>query len=341
MATWEGLPLIAQDEIKKVNKKVQIPLLLGQWGCTDKVMELRPHLEYRTACWFRGGDNPSGLGITFYPDQQKWYCTDFTQRTFTSIDLLDFATKHLNIPFKRAIEDMVFASGDELDLESMRDNATVRKSLDTPQPMNTEVMSVFKYGLHPYWYKRGYTPEIAKEFMLGYSFDYPMNNRLIIPILDEMNNLVAVQGRAMDDFEVPKYRFLDGTGESAKIVLYNGRKAYENVQEMPVKWLGVVESANSVWRAYQYGYKNFVATLSTNVTARQQWLIKQFNCPVMIMFDYDEVTGSGQAAAGILARSLIDKGIEVYLCNIGFHADPSDLTHDQFNQTIANALKYQ
>jgi DNA primase len=338
---WEVLPLIAQDEIRAINKRVQIPLLLGQWGCTDHINELRPHVEYRTTCWFRGGDNPSGLGITFYPNSQKWYCTDFTQKTFTSIDLLEFATKHLNISFKRAVEDMVFCSGQELNIEDMRENASFKERLEDPKPMNVGVMELFKYGLHPYWMKRSYTPEIAKHFHLGYSFDQPMPNRLIIPILDEQNRLVAVQGRAMRDDIVPKYMFLDGTGESAKLVLYNGRPAFEHIQAMEQKWIGIVEGATSVWRAHQYGYRNFVSTLSTSVTRRQKWLLKSYGCPIIIMFDYDEVTGSGQTAAVMLARELCSEGIDVYVCNIGFHADPSDLTESQFHETISKAMKYQ
>src|SRR5699024_2013146 len=129
----------------------------------------------------------------------------------------------------------------------------------------------FEYGLHPYWHGRGYTPDVAVKFNIGWCNWVELKGRLTISIFDEKRNLVSVQGRATDERLEPKYLFMDGTVESAKLTLYNYQHA--RIRGMERGWIGVVEGATDVWRAHQYGYHNFLSTLSTSVTNRQLELL--------------------------------------------------------------------
>lgn len=337
--------MITQDEIKYLNKQVQIPLLLTfLGGPVPKQMGSKP--DWRCNAWWRGGDNPHGVGITYNYEVGKWYITDFTGRSCVNLDLLDFMTKVLGMPFRKALDQLIFASGKDngyegsgIDLDHY--NLEQPKKLERPEPIDPAIYNTFEKGLHTYWVGRGYTPEIAEKFKLGWCTYGEMKDRLTIPITDERGYLVSVQGRTLDDRIEPKYKFLEGTGESAKLTLYNYGRAFNNALDRG--WIGVTEGANAVWRADQYGYQNFVGTLSTSVTDRQLDLLMHVRTNIVIMFDFDGTeTMAGQIASISLANRLLQKGHNgVYICNIGFPADPEDLTLDQWTMTLKNAIKYQ
>lgn len=342
--------MITQDEMKELNKKVDIGALLTFLGAPIKNLNdlHRKGVDYRINAWFRGGDNPNGVGITYYFDEGKWRVTDFTGRSFSNFDLIDFMTKVLKIPFRQAVDHIVFAAGKKNGFEGRASgsiesrNITPFKKLERPAPIDPRVMGIFEQGLHPYWSSRGFTKEIADKFELGFCTAQYGNvkHRLTIPIYDDVNRLCAIQGRTTDDEVEPKYTYADGQqGESAKLTLYNyvGAQYYGKQRG----WVGVVESANGVWRAEMYDYKNFMATLSTTVTERQVELLVRLGMNVIIFFDFDPAhTMAGQIGAINLAKRLHQRRVNTWICNIGFVADPADLTADQFRMTLKNAFPY-
>lgn len=338
--------MVTQEEIKKLNQQVQIPLLFTFLGADPKnIKQLGRKPDYRCNAWWRGGDNLHGAGITYNYEMSKWYVTDFTGKTFSNYDLLDFMTKILGMPFRKSLDLIIFASGKDNGYDDTNTLPDLTKPLEPkierPVPIDPAIYGTFEKGLHPYWQNRGYTPEIAERFKLGWATYGELKDRLTIPITDEYGRLISVQGRTMDDRIEPKYKYLEGTGESAKLTLYNYGRAYNSAQERG--WIGVTEGANAVWRAYQYGYENFCGSLSTSVTERQIDLLMYANCNIVIMYDFDaSETMAGQIASVSLGNKLLQRGHQgVYICNIGFHADPEDLTLDQWVMTLKNAIHYK
>jgi len=336
--------------MKELNKKVDIGLLLTFLGAPIKnLIDLnRKGVDYRINAWYRNGDNSNGLGITYDFDKCKWLCTDFTGREFGKIDLIDFMTKVLNIPFRKAIDHLTFAAGKKNGFDE-RASRSVESlgvqplhKLERPVPIDPKVLGIFEYGLHPYWQNRGFTPEIAKTFELGFcSAQYGnLKHRLTIPVYDELNRLVAVQGRTLDDNEEPKYTYGDGSqGESSKLTLYNYNRAKYYGQQRG--WVGVVEGAPNVWRATQYDYKNFVGTMSTSVTDRQVAMLVALKLNIVIFFDYDPPeTMAGQIGAIKLAKRLKAAGVNVWIVNPRMICDPADLTLQQFTMSMKGAMEY-
>lgn len=341
-----GDNLITQGEIKALNAKVQVPLFLMFLGAN--IREIKPnrnHTEYRLPAYFRGGDNPAGLLVKYDFNDEKWRITDMTNRSIVNLDLIDFAIEVGGKGFRDAVDLMIQCSGKDNGYSNIKTIDEI--NLSSPQPMKKRaesmdkgILDTFEYGLHPYWHGRGYTPDVAEKFKLGWCNWGELKGRLTIPIFDEKRNLVSVQGRATDERLEPKYLFMDGTGESAKLTLYNYQHA--RIRGMERGWIGVVEGATDVWRAHQYGYHNFLSTLSTSVTNRQLELLVRTELNVVIMFDFDDTpTMPGQIGAIKLAESLKERNHDgVYVCNIGFHAGPSDLNRDTFMMTLKNAVKY-
>lgn len=336
--------MVTREEIIELNKKVQIPLLLTFLGANPHtIKQIGSKADYRCPAWFRGGDNPHGFAVTYDFYKEKWLCTDFTGKTFSNLDLIDFGIKYAGKTFREMIHYMVFFSGadDGFDGVTIPDKLEQPRILTDPIPLDPSIGETIQFGLHPYWSKQGFTPEIAKNFMLGFSNYGEMKDRLTIPVFDTHGTLIAIQGRSIDDRLEPKYRFISGTGESAKIVLYNLHRA--KFKMLKRGWLGVVEGAKSVWRAEQYGYENFVSTLATSVTDKQVELLKKCNVNIVIFYDYDATeTMSGQIGAVSLANKLVKAGIrkDIYIVNIGFHASPDELTLEQWTMSLKNAIKF-
>ena len=319
-------------DIVELNKKINIPVFLTKLGADPRSIRKLRGNDYRCPCFYRGGDNPNGLGITYHSKRQRWLITDFTHHTFGNSDIIDFAKKVANISFKEALELIQQCIGDKLIDDGRYCNKYEYKEKIIP---NT-VLELFDYGLHPYLHNRGYTPEVANHFGLGYSTVGELIDRIVIPIVNENGKLVAIQGRTFVD-EEPRYLFLDGSGGQAKETLYNLYNAKKVIQEKG--YVIVVEGAMSVFRAYQYGLKNVVATLSTSVTENQLRLLKQLNVKIILAFDFDTETQAGQLATIKTAKRLRELGVSgVYTTNIGqfgLEGAIDDLTPSE----VAKALK--
>jgi DNA primase len=340
--------MITQEEVKRLNKKVEIPILLTFLKAPISNLKKANNnmTDWRINCWWRDGDNPQGCGITFDFGRQKWLVTDFTGRTFGNIDLIDFMTKFLKIPFRQAIDHLTFACGKENGFETIENmelsGFTPKPKLEHPVPIDRNVLDTFNSGtLHQYWKGRGFDHTTAQYFGLGYCNYGFLKDRLTIPVLDEKGRLVSVQGRASNDDLEPKYLFGSSEqGESAKLTLYNFYFAWKAARERG--WVGIVESANSVWRAKQYGYDNFMATLSASMTERQAKLLMVLGVNVVLMYDHDEnQTMAGQIGTIKAANMLVERKLETWIARIGFNADPADLTSQQFQMTLKNAIIYQ
>lgn len=60
------------------------------------------------------------------------------------------------------------------------------------------------YPNHPYWISRGYSPEIIAEYQLTYR---GIDQRMVIPVMDENNGFVGMMTRATDPNDPLKYKW--------------------------------------------------------------------------------------------------------------------------------------
>lgn len=329
----KGVRLMIKTEIKELNTKINIPLFLTKLGADPRSIKKLRGNDYRCPCFWRGGDNPHGCGITFHTKKEKWLLTDFLHNTFGNVDLIDFAMKVSHCSFGKAIELLKECANGELD----GCNGYSKEYEYKEKVIHPNVLELFDYGLHPYLHQRGYTPEVAHHFGLGYSAIGELIDRIVIPIVDEKGKLVAIQGRTFVN-EEPKYLYLDGSGTQAKETLYNLYVAKKHILQKG--YVILVEGAPSVWRAYQYGIKNVVATLSTSVTERQLSLLKALNVKIIIAFDFDIETQAGQYATLKLAKRLKESNFQngVYTFNLGL-LGLSGAIDDLSIEDTAKALK--
>ncbi len=110
-------------------------------------------------------------------------------------------------------------------------------------------------------------------------------NRVMFPIFDVRNKVIAFGGRQLDDYG-PKYLNSPETAIfSKKENLYAFNLARKNITNESIF---LVEGYMDVIKLHQFGYKNTVASLGTALTFEQVKLMKKVASRLFIIYDSDD-----------------------------------------------------
>lgn len=110
-------------------------------------------------------------------------------------------------------------------------------------------------------------------------------NRVMFPIFDVRNKVIAFGGRQLDDYG-PKYLNSPETAIfSKKENLYAFNLARKNIINESIF---LVEGYMDVIKLHQFGYKNTVASLGTALTFEQVKLMKKVASKLFIIYDSDD-----------------------------------------------------
>ena len=160
-------------------------------------------------------------------------------------------------------------------------------------------------------------------------------NRLMFPILDVRNRVIAFGGRVLDDSK-PKYI------NSRENIVYNkGRNLYAMniVKSEKPKTIIMVEGYMDAVSLHQRGINNVVASLGTALTEAQGRLLRR-NCEkVIIGYDAD---GAGQAATLRGLDILNNLGCDIRILQIEGAKDPDEFVVkygvERFLKYVDNAI---
>jgi DNA primase len=134
---------------------------------------------------------------------------------------------------------------------------------------------------HAYLKERGLTPETIETFGVGFfSGKGSMSGRVVIPIHDEVGQLVAYAGRSVDGTE-PKYKLPPGFHKSQ--VLYNLHRAILRPRNAVV----VVEGFFDCMHVWGSGLA-VVALMGSNMSDAQQIGIMSHFERAVLLFDGDQ-----------------------------------------------------
>ena len=195
--------------------------------------------------------------------------------------------------------------------------------------LNNETLQSFKIGfsgkfdeLYQALKKEGFNDEEILESGLvnknenGKYIDR-YRNRLMIPIFDERNRVIAFGGRVLDDSK-PKY-----INSPENIVYSKGRHLFGlNVAKKgDTKRLLIVEGYMDAISLHQRGITNVVASLGTALTTSQGWLLRK-NCEQVILgFDSD---GAGQTAILRAMEVMQNMGCDMRVLQMSGAKDPDE-----------------
>ena len=147
--------------------------------------------------------------------------------------------------------------------------------------------------------------------------------RLIFPVINAMDEVVAFGGRVLKKTDFAKYK---NTKETA---LFNKSKTLYNInllkklrKTQTIKEVIMVEGYMDTISLYQAGFKNVVASMGTSLTQEQARLIKRYADTVLISYDGD---GAGQKANMRGLEILKDEGLNVKVVPLPEGLDPDDV----------------
>lgn len=204
--------------------------------------------------------------------------------------------------------------------------------------------------------KRGLSPTTVKKFGLGASLDFyelpkylqdkgykredlidsgvvtenkngrlidAQGGRLIFPIINAFDEVVAFGGRLLEKSDFAKYK------NTKETLLFNKSKTLYNInllkklkREQAIKDVIIVEGYMDTISLYQAGFKNVVASMGTSLTKDQARLVKRYTDNVLISYDGDF---AGQKADLRGLEILKDEALQVRVVPMPDGLDPDDV----------------
>ncbi|MFA6636287.1 MAG: DNA primase [Candidatus Omnitrophota bacterium] len=142
-------------------------------------------------------------------------------------------------------------------------------------------------------------------------------SRIIFPIYNERDTIVAFGGRVMDN-RLPKYINSPETPVYSKSnILYGLNFSKKGIREKGYAVL--VEGYLDVIMPFQHGVINVVATSGTALTLRQVDILKKYTDTVVMVFDSDQ---AGEAASLRGLEILVENGLKVKVATLPKGDDP-------------------
>ena len=184
------------------------------------------------------------------------------------------------------------------------------------------------YGLPDYLAGKGYYRQdlldsgVLQESKSGRLID-AQGGRLIFPIINAFDEVVAFGGRILEKKDFAKYK------NTKETLLFNKSKTLYNVnllkklkREQPIQNVIIVEGYMDTISLYQAGFKNVVASMGTSLTKEQARLIKRYSEDVYISYDGDF---AGQKADLRGLEILADVDLRVRVVPMPDGLDPDDV----------------
>ena len=181
-------------------------------------------------------------------------------------------------------------------LEALKDENSLLRKYIKKRNLDSDTITKFGLGyangkipLYKYLFDKGYTKEeiLASGIIIENDFGKLYDrffSRLIFPILDVRDRVIAFGGRVLDD-SMPKY-----LNSAENIVYHKGKHLYgmnlarkiNNIDK-----LIIVEGYMDLVSLQKEGFTNVVASLGTALTTDQARLIKKYTDNVVVGYDQD------------------------------------------------------
>ena len=159
--------------------------------------------------------------------------------------------------------------------------------------------------------------------------------RLMFPIQDTRNRVIAFGGRVLDDSK-PKY-----INSPENIVYHKGRHLFglNIAKKVEIKKIIIVEGYMDAISLHQRGIHNAVASLGTALTEQQGRLLRKSSEQIIIGYDAD---GAGQAATLRGLEILQNLGCDIRILQIYGAKDPDEFVTkygpERFQKCVDNAI---
>ena len=292
--------------------------------------------EVRAACIIHGGDNVTSF--RFNKDKKTWVCFSRKCHDIYGNDIIGLIKATQNLEFMDAVDYLAKLVGDvgttkmleyQKEKERREFMEHTKKGLEVHEDVDEERLARHMFLRSDLFPSEGFSERTLNYFEIagGYKTKHDGLVRDIIPIRDIKGKLAAYSLRDIrKDAEYESKYWITPPFNKDK-VLYN---LYRIV---PVNSpIIVVEGFKSVWRLYDYGIKNVVSCMGSELSQGQRNLLcSHATYGIVLLFDNDAAGITGTVNA---YKNLNDK-MDVYTVFItevdknGKGLDPADLNKEQ------------
>ncbi len=291
-------------DFKVIKERVSIEMVLGYYG----LERLKKSGKNRVGCCpIHKGSNPRQFSVD--PARNIFNCFGNCKAGGNVLDfvaLMEFENKEMESIRKAGLLIQQWFDLGELIDQPEQGSPDPKKQLvrkeekDQAEAINPPLPFQLKNldPDHGFCKERGIRPATIEHFGLGYCSKGMMKGRIVIPIHDHQEQLVAYCGRAVNDDQIEqegKYKMPANFVKSE--VVYNLHR-----QNDPGRLI-LVESFLSVFQLHQNDFENVVALMGSNMSEQQEELIVNtlgIGGEVILLFDGD---GDGQKCTlGCLTR---------------------------------------
>jgi DNA primase len=326
--------------------------------------------SYVGLCPFHTEKDPS---FNVIPTKQIFYCFGCQEGG----NVIHFLMKHEKLGFVEAVK--LLAQRANIPLPKRTVDRQKAQALDKLYYANEVANEYFRKNFYredpgkkarQYLNKRGFDPEIIKQFLLGYapddweglikfakSKDIEMEvlnqaglvvprtespgyydrfrNRIIFPIFNLSSKVVGFGGRVLDDKDEPKYLNSPETPIYQKgKILYGLNFTKDEIRKKGNAVL--VEGYVDFLSLYQVGIKNVVASSGTAFTQDQVRLLSRYAEKIYLLFDADT---AGQSATFRSVDLLFSEGVEVFVVSLPKGEDPDSFVKKFGAEKLAQKIE--
>ena len=322
-----------KERLQIMKDSVDARLLLESLGFTI-IRETAK--ELRGPCIIHGGDNTTAF--RFNKEKKSWICFSHKCHDFYGSDVISLICAVLKCDFLKAVDYLRNITG-EVSSESyymlkakLERESFIRSYNDVktrPSIVNETTLKDFRSMRTNYFINNGIKSETLDHFEVGGGYvDSEGVVREVIPIRDVHNKLVAYSFRDIRP-DICDGKYVLTPDFEKDTVLYNMNKAQKYGDCLPII---IVEGFKSVWKLYECGIKNVVATIGSSLTEGQCSLLYIHALKgVVVMFDNDKAGIEGLTGAYENLKGKLNM-VPVYITEtdeFGKGFDPADLSCKQ------------
>jgi DNA primase len=326
--------------------------------------------NYVGLCPFHTEKDPS---FNVIPTKQIFYCFGCQEGG----NVIHFLMKHEKLGFVEAVK--LLAKRANISLPKRTVDRQKGQALDKLYYANEVANEYFRKSFYreepgkkarQYLNKRGFDPEIIKQFSLGYApddwegfirfaktkdmemevlnqaglvvprsespgFYDRFRNRIIFPIFNLSGKVVGFGGRVLDEKDEPKYLNSPETPIYQKgKILYGLNFSKDEIRKKESAVL--VEGYVDLLSLYQAGIKNVVASSGTAFTPDQARLLSRYAEKIYLLFDADT---AGQSATFRSVDLLFSEGVEVFVVSLPKGEDPDSFVKKFGAEEVAKKIE--
>ncbi|MGJ8455324.1 DNA primase [Pseudothermotoga sp. U03pept] len=346
--------MASKEIIEKIKREVDIVQVVSQYVSLQKVGS-----SYRGLCPFHSEKTPS---FHVNPTLKLYHCFGCG----ASGDVIKFVQEIEHISFQEALQKLGQMVNIKVDTDER--HSEKERYISLLSRIHEEYKKQLRQNPNAleYLYTRGFNQEEIEEYDFGYcptnstlvlqiaskiSVQVPklleygllkktkegyidlFEDRLIIPIRDELSRIVAFGGRAIANRE-PKYLNSPETKYFAKrsvlFLLERAKKAIKGVD-----FAVITEGYFDAIAFHRAGIKNAVAVLGTNLSKEHLIKLGSLSKNIILCFDSDE---AGQRATLKSLKTLIDSSFDVAVASFS-EKDPDELYRTEGSEALKKALK--